>query len=66
MEEDIATKKGSVDNYGIMGLGYQPGNACIVSAFRLRNGAADKKLRTTLAFRIAPIKTVSWSMQKVK
>lgn len=35
--QDISTKKGNVEDYGVMGLGYCPGNACIVSSFRLKN-----------------------------
>lgn len=37
--QDISTTKGSNPDHGIMGLGYQPGNACIASNFRVR----DKK-----------------------
>ncbi len=33
--KDISTTKGSVSDFGIMGLGYCPGNACVVSTFRL-------------------------------
>jgi archaemetzincin len=33
--EDISHKKGSNPDYGIMGLGYRPGKACIVSDARL-------------------------------
>ncbi len=32
---DISTTKGDVKDWGVMGLGYMPGNACIVSDFRL-------------------------------
>lgn len=32
---DISTTKGNKKDWGIMGLGYKPGNACIVSTFRL-------------------------------
>jgi len=32
---DISTKKGEVEDWGVMGLGYRPGNACVVSCFRL-------------------------------
>jgi archaemetzincin len=34
---DISTTKGSIADFGVMGLGYRPGRACIVSSFRLRN-----------------------------
>jgi archaemetzincin len=33
--KDISTTKGTVDDYGIMGLGYQPGTACVISSFRI-------------------------------
>lgn len=32
---DISTTKGQIEDYGIMGLGYQPGSSCVVSTFRL-------------------------------
>ncbi len=33
--KDISTTKGAVADWGVMGLGYCPGNACMVSTFRL-------------------------------
>ena len=33
--KDISTTKGQVSDWGVMGLGYQPGKACIASTFRL-------------------------------
>ncbi len=33
--QDISTTKGKYYDWGVMGLGYCPGNACIVSTFRL-------------------------------
>ena len=33
--KDISTTKGNIVDWGIMGLGYCPGEACIVSTFRL-------------------------------
>ena len=38
---DISTTKNGIEDWGVMGLGFQPGNACIVSDFRL---AKNKKL----------------------
>jgi len=35
--QDISTTKGENPDYGVMGLGFQPGKACIASSFRLRN-----------------------------
>ena len=34
---DIATSKGDIVNWGVMGLGYQPGNACVISSFRIKS-----------------------------
>ncbi|MFB9845298.1 hypothetical protein [Mucilaginibacter ginsenosidivorans] len=34
-DKDISTRKGSINDWGIMGLGFQPGNACVISTFRL-------------------------------
>ncbi len=39
--KDISTNKGNIADWGVMGLGFCPGNACIVSTFRL---AKDQKL----------------------
>jgi archaemetzincin len=33
--KDISTTKGIIQDWGVMGLGYCPGNACVVSTFRL-------------------------------
>jgi len=33
--KDISATKGAVKDWGIMGLGFLPGNACVVSTFRL-------------------------------
>ena len=33
--KDISTTKGNISDWGIMGLGYMPGNACVISTFRL-------------------------------
>lgn len=32
---DISTTKGSINDWGIMGLGFCPGKACVASTFRL-------------------------------
>lgn len=37
--QDISTTKGDNPDYGVMGLGFMPGKACVASSFRLR----DKK-----------------------
>jgi archaemetzincin len=33
--KDISTSKKNIPDYGVMGLGYTPGKACVVSTFRL-------------------------------
>ena len=33
--KDISSTKGQIPDWGIMGLGLEPGNACVVSTFRL-------------------------------
>ncbi len=38
--KDISTTRGKVPDWGVMGLGFCPGNACIASGFRL---SADKR-----------------------
>lgn len=37
LNEDISTTKGDVADWGVMGLGYRPGNSCVVSSFRINN-----------------------------
>jgi|SRR5579871_2460025 len=39
--KDISTTKGSITDWGVMGLGFCPGKACIASTFRLEK---NKKL----------------------
>lgn len=34
---DISTTKGSVQDWGVIGLGYCPGHACVGSSFRVKN-----------------------------
>ena len=41
---DISTTKGSIKDYGVMGLGFQPGVACVVSSFRLQNDHPSQQL----------------------
>ncbi|PWV49611.1 matrixin family metalloprotease [Chitinophaga sp. S165] len=35
--QDISTTKGEYADFGVMGLGYCPGRACVVSSYRLKN-----------------------------
>lgn len=39
--KDISTSTGNHDDWGIFGLGYCPGKACVISVFRLQNVAYD-------------------------
>jgi len=41
---DISTTKKNVRDWGVMGLGYQPGAACVVSDFRLRKHGQESQL----------------------
>jgi archaemetzincin len=41
---DISTTNGSVADWGVMGLSKCPGNACIVSTFRLNNAKGKNQL----------------------
>lgn len=41
--KDISVTKGKIKDYGVMGLGYRPGKACIASKFRLNKKNADEQ-----------------------
>lgn len=41
--KDISTTKGKVKDYGIMGLGYRPGKACVASKYRLSKKNGDEQ-----------------------
>ena len=42
--KDISTKKGNVQDFGVMGLGFCPGKACVASTFRLTKGNKQEQL----------------------
>lgn len=47
--KDITSFNGNNDNWGIFGLGYQNGNACCISTFRLsKNNKAEELFKTVL------------------
>lgn len=46
--KDISQTKGTINDYGIMGLGYKPGKSCVVSTFRL-----SKEHLSTQLFKVA-------------
>lgn len=43
-EVDISTTKGEYKDWGVFGLGYSPGQAAVVSSFRLRRKATAERL----------------------
>lgn len=48
-EKDISTTKGKVKDWGVMGLGYRPGNACVVSSYRLsKNNKTEQFYKVAL------------------
>ncbi len=47
--KDISSDKGSIKDYGIMGLGFQPGKSCVVSPFRLsKNNLNDQFFKVAI------------------
>lgn len=47
LNEDISTTKDGVVDWGVMGLGYRPGNSCVVSSFRI-----NKKKRAEQLYKV--------------
>ncbi|MCS4301484.1 MULTISPECIES: Zn-dependent protease [unclassified Chryseobacterium] len=41
--KDISVTKGNVKDFGVMGLGYRPGKACVASNFRLNKINSDEQ-----------------------
>ncbi|WP_347218231.1 Zn-dependent protease [Chryseobacterium sp.] len=41
--KDISVTKGNVKDFGVMGLGYRPGKACVASNFRLSKKNSDEQ-----------------------
>ena len=47
--KDISTTKGKIQDWGVMGLGFCPGKACVVSTFRLsKNELLDQLFKTCI------------------
>ncbi len=46
--KDISTTKNDINDWGVMGLGYRPGNSCVVSTFRLKNKKEDQFYKVIL------------------
>ncbi|MEO6251760.1 MAG: matrixin family metalloprotease [Ferruginibacter sp.] len=42
--KDISTTKNTIVDFGIMGLGFRPGNACVASSFRLSKTETNMQL----------------------
>lgn len=42
--KDISHRNGKITNYGIMGLGFQPGRSCVISSFRLSKKNTKQQL----------------------
>ena len=42
--KDISTTKNSIEDWGVMGLGFCPGKACIASTFRLSKSEINEQL----------------------
>ncbi|ROI00908.1 matrixin family metalloprotease [Chryseobacterium daecheongense] len=42
--KDISVTKGKVKDFGVMGLGYRPGRACVASQFRLHKENSNEQL----------------------
>jgi archaemetzincin len=43
-DKDVSTTKGNIADWGVMGLGFCPGRACIASAYRLQKGRQTAQL----------------------
>ncbi|MET3036305.1 matrixin family metalloprotease [Chryseobacterium sp. NRRL B-14859] len=41
--KDISASRGNIKDFGIMGLGYTPGKACVASKFRLNKENSDEQ-----------------------
>jgi len=47
--KDISTTKGKTEDYGVMGLGYQPGPSCVISSFRLsKNNTLEQYFKVAI------------------
>lgn len=47
--KDISTTNGNIPDWGVMGLGFCPGNACVVSTYRLKkNNLKDQLFKVAI------------------
>ena len=44
-ERDIATPKDNYDEWGVLGLGYRPGNTCVVSTYRMKRNVSAQVIK---------------------
>ena len=42
-QHDISTSKGNIADWGVMGLGFMPGKACVISTFRIKNNLKNRQ-----------------------
>ena len=47
-KKDICTSKNNLEDWGVFGLGYRPGNACIASSFRLKGNKLEKLFKVAI------------------
>lgn len=47
-EKDIATPKGNIPEWGVLGLGYRPGTVCVVSTFRMKRNVNELVIKDRL------------------
>ena len=47
-EKDIATPKGNIPEWGVLGLGYRPGTVCVVSTFRMKKNVNESIIKDRL------------------
>ena len=43
-DKDISIQKGSIQNWGVMGLGCCPGESCVISSFRVRPASINQQV----------------------
>lgn len=46
--KDISTSKNKIEDWGVFGLGYRPGNACIASSYRLKGNKIEKLYKVAI------------------
>jgi archaemetzincin len=49
---DISTSKGNITDWGVMGLGFMPGKACVISTFRIKNNLRNRQHELERFFKV--------------